>query len=87
MIFSKVWITPDHIYHNYPVDGAVEKTLLEAENGKVLHKDSEPLEYLRVAVDSVDGWYEVDDPIPSEEEPTVEDKAEAYDILTGGVAE
>ena len=31
--------------------------------------------------------YEVDDPEEVEEEPTVEDKAEAYDILTGGAAE
>lgn len=28
--------------------------------------------------------YEVDDPVPVEEEPTIEDKAEAYDILMGG---
>lgn len=27
--------------------------------------------------------YEVPDPVPPEDEPTIEDKAEAYDILTG----
>ena len=27
--------------------------------------------------------YEVDDPVPPEEEPTVEDKAQAFDILMG----
>lgn len=82
MIVSKVYITPDHIYHKTPVEDAEKKILLEAENGMVLHKDSEPFEYLRVAVDSVDGWSEIK-PVPPEEEPTVEDKAQAFDILMG----
>lgn len=83
MITKTIYVTPDKIYHSEFVAGAVEKTLLEAEDGKVLHRDSEPFEYLRVAVDSVDGWSEIK-PVPPEDEPTVEDKAEAYDILMGG---
>ena len=82
MITSRVYITPDHIHHASPVDGAVEKILLESENGKVLHNDSLSMNYVRVAVESADGWTEIDAPVESEE-PTIEDKAEAYDILIG----
>lgn len=34
--------------------------------------------------DSIDNWHDTnDEPPESEDEPTVEDKAEAYDILMG----
>jgi len=34
--------------------------------------------------DSIENWHDTnDEPPESEDEPTVEDKAEAYDILTG----
>ena len=37
------------------------------------------------ARDSIDNWRDTNDEPPEpEEEPTVEDKAEAYDILMGG---
>lgn len=68
---STIYVTPDHKYHSAPVDGAVEKILLEAENGKVLHKDSEPFNYLSVAVDTVDGWAEID----AEPEPLTDEEA------------
>lgn len=55
-------------------DGTVvEKPLLIADEGKLVTKDGVEL-FGAVAVDSVEGWYEVDEP---DAEATIEDYEEA----------
>lgn len=59
------------------------KIRLYADNGKAVTQDGKTL-YGSIDVLSADGWYEIADPAPVEDEPTAEDKSEAYDILMGG---
>ena len=68
-------------------DGTIENRIrLYADDGKVVTQDGVNL-YGSIDVLSSDGWYETVDPAPVDDEPTIEDKAEAYDILMGGAAE
>ena len=63
-------------YDNYWIPGDGFKHLT---NGEVYSDGI----YLGKA-DSIENWHDTNDEPPDpEEEPTVEDKAEAYDILTG----
>lgn len=60
---------------------AHERILLTAAEGKALTNDGGVTTWNCVAVDSVDGWTEIDAPVVGEEEIT---DTEALQIITGG---
>lgn len=60
---------------------AHERILLTAAEGKVLTNDGGVTAWNCVAVDSVDGWVEIDTPVDGEDEIT---DTEALQIITGG---
>lgn len=60
---------------------AHERILLTAAEGKALTNDGGVTVWNCVAVDSADGWTEIDAPVVGEEEIT---DTEALQIITGG---
>lgn len=58
----------------------VNKIRIYADDGKAITNNGIDL-YGCVDVDSIDGWYEVDAPVPEDEEATAE---EALEIISGG---
>lgn len=60
---------------------AHERILLTAAEGKALTNDGGVTVWNCVAVDSVDGWAEIDAPVDGEDEIT---DTEALNIITGG---
>lgn len=60
---------------------AHERILLTAAEGKALTNDGGVTVWNCVAVDSVDGWVEIDAPVDGEDEIT---DTEALNIITGG---
>lgn len=72
----------ENVVYRYGDGTSITMIRLRADDGKALTLDGESF-YGSIDVESVDGWREVPDPVPPEDEPTVEDKAEAYDILMG----
>lgn len=60
---------------------AHERILLTAAEGKVLTNDGGVTTWNCIAVDSTDGWAEVDAPVDGGEEIT---DTEALNIITGG---
>lgn len=60
---------------------AHERTLLTAAEGKALTNDGGVTTWNCIAVDSTDGWAEIDAPVDTGEEIT---DAEALNIITGG---
>ena len=61
------------VYHTHK--GDIEKIHLVADAGKVLTNDGESF-WNCIDVDSADGWYEIDEPIESEE--TAEEETYGY---------
>lgn len=57
----------------YPVEGSIQMTELTADRGKVLKNDSVNGEWLCIAVESTDGWYEIDNTPPDEENAEISD--------------
>lgn len=60
---------------------AHERILLTAAEGKALTNDGGINAWNCVAIDSVDGWVEIDAPVDGDEEIT---DTEALSIITGG---
>lgn len=60
---------------------AHERILLRAAEGKALTNDGGVTTWNCIAVDSTDGWTEIDAPVDGEEEIT---DTEALQIITGG---
>lgn len=60
---------------------AHERILLTAAEGKALTNDGGVTTWNCIAVDSTDGWVEIDAPVDTGEEIT---DAEALNIITGG---
>lgn len=60
---------------------AHERILLTATEGKALTNDGGVTTWNCIAVDSTDGWTEIDAPVDGEEEIT---DTEALSIITGG---
>lgn len=60
---------------------AHERILLTAAEGKALTNDGGVTTWNCIAVDSTDGWAEIDAPVVGEEEIT---DTEALQIITGG---
>lgn len=60
---------------------AHERILLTAAEGKVLTNDGGVTTWNCIAVDSTDGWVEIDAPVDTGEEIT---DTEALQIITGG---
>lgn len=60
---------------------AHERILLTAAEGKALTNDGGVTTWNCIAVDSTDGWAEIDAPVDGEEEIT---DTEALQIITGG---
>ena len=59
---------------------AYERILLTAAEGKALTNDGGVTTWNCIAVDSVDGWVEIDAPVDSDDEIT---DTEALQIITG----
>lgn len=72
----------ENVVYRYGDGTSITMIRLRADDDKVLTLDGESF-YGSIDVETAEGWYEVDDPVPPEEEPTVEDKAQAFDILMG----
>lgn len=76
-------MTTKNVKHILGTGEEINYIRLTADPGKALTNGGETV-WNCIDVLSADGWAEIDAP----EEPTVEDKAEAYDILMGeGAAE
>lgn len=73
MTIGKVTNTTNGVAH--------ERILLTAAEGKALTNDGGMTTWNCIAVDSTDGWEEIDAPIAGEEEIT---DTEALNIITGG---
>ena len=67
MIEKTVYVDKDKRHLDHPKDGAIEAIEITAENGKVLYNPNVDGVWLSIAVDSVDGWTEIDEPNADEE--------------------
>lgn len=68
----------------YRYGDGTQKTMIRiyADKNKAVTNDGNVL-WKSVDVESIDGWYDVADPEPVEDEPTDEDYAEVGKILMG----
>ena len=73
MIIGKVTNTINGVAH--------ERILLTATEGKALTNDGGVTVWNCIAVDSADGWVEIDAPAPEDDEIS---DTEALNIITGG---
>ena len=73
MIIGKVTNTINGVAH--------ERILLTATEGKALTNDGGVTVWNCIAVDSADGWVEIDAPVPEDDEIS---DTEALNIITGG---
>ena len=56
---------------------------LMADNGKAVTNGNVISQSVYILASDVSNWTEIDEPEPPEPEPSIEDKAEGYDILMG----
>lgn len=81
MTQKTIFVDADKRHLAKRIDGAAQMIELTAEHGKALKHNLVDGEWLSVAVDSVDGWAEVD---PTPEPPTDEEALTRYaNELTG----